>query len=312
MAFLTKYGTIWGAIPQTAGSVFWVAPSDGYTVDGRAYRASDNNDGLSPERALRTIDRAWNLVDANAGDVILLIPNGASAGHIVTGSSVAADIAGVSMFGLPSGRGNRLRNRTSVTTTVTGDEIINVTAADIEFGYFDIIPITASDGIDLTAAADGFYMHNFKIDMATPAVSTSTVGITMAAAEDILIEDFSVICDGAQGNAIVATAAIDSQIRNGTMLQSAGTWASAILCGAATTQLHIDHVDFLPANATLTDGINGTGATIASGVLITRCLFADSVGTAVGNFGAGEAELAENFQLGVGSTDGGVLITAIS
>lgn len=308
MAYLTKYGSLWGAIPQTGGRVYWVAPGDSYTVDGRAYAASDDNDGLSPERALRTIDRAWNLVTANVGDVIMLLPGA----HTVQTTSVAADVAGVTMWGLPAGRGNTLRNRVSITTDITADEIINVTAADIEFGYFDIIPITASDAIDLSAAADGFYMHHFKIDMKTPAVSTSTVGLTLAAAENILIEDFSVICDGAQGNAIVATGAIDSQIRNFTMLQSAGTWASAILCGAATTQLHIANGGFYPSNATLTAGINGTGATIASGVLVTDCRFADSVTVAVDNFDAGECELAENYQLGVGATDGGVLITAIT
>lgn len=312
MGLITKYGTIHGMLPQGAGRIFWVSPSNGYVVDGRSYRASDGNDGLSPERALRTIARAWALVTANAGDMIVLIPNGASAGHIVQTASVAANVAGVTMWGLPSGRGNRLRNRVSVTTDITGDEVVNVTAADIEFGYFDLVPITASDGIDLTAAADGFYMHNFKLDLKTPAVSTSTVGLTLAAAENILLEDFSVVCDGAQGNAIVATGSIDSTIRNFEIKQSAGTWASAILCGAATTQLHIDKGFFLPSNATLTEGINGTGATIASGVLVTDCRFADSVTVAIDSFDAGECEIAENYQLGVGGTDGGVLITAIT
>ena len=308
MGFITKYGTQFGAIPQTAGNIFWVAPAASYTVDGRSYSASDDNDGLSPERAFVTIARAWVKVQANVGDVIMLLPGG----HTVSTASVAADVAGVSMFGIPAGNGNILRNRTTITTDITADEIINVTAADIEFAHFDIIPITAADAIDLSAAADGFYMHHFKVDMKTPVVSTSTVGITLAAAEGILIEDFAVICDGAQGNAIVATAAIDSVIRRGTLLLSAGTWASAILCGAATTQLHIDKVNFLASAATLTAGVNGTGATIASGVLVTDCRFADSVTKAVDNFDAGECELAENFQLGVGSTDGGVLVVAIT
>ena len=298
----------WGSIPVATGRIFFVAPADSYVADGLSYSASDGNDGLSVARALRTIARAWNQATADVGDVIALLPGG----HTVQTASVAASKSGVSMFGIPSGNGNNLKNRVTVTTDITADEIINVTAADIEFGHFDIIPITASDGIDLSAAADGFYMHDFKIDMKTPAVSTSTVGITLAAAEGILIENFSVICDGAQGNAIVATAAIDSVIRDFTMLVSAGTWASAILCGAATTQLHIDKGHFLPSNATLTAGVNGTGATIASGVLVTDCRFADSVTVAIDNFDAGECEIAENYQLGVGSTDGGVLITAIT
>ena len=303
----------WGSVPNTSGRIFWVAPTDGYTINGEVFRASDDNDGLSPERALRTIDRAWNLVIAYSGDAIVLIPNGSSTGHIVQTTSVAADVAGVSMFGMAAGQGNPLKNKTTVTTDITADQIINVTAPDIEFGYFDIIPITAADGIDLSAAADGFYIHDFKIDMKTPAVSTSTRGIrAIGAAENVLLEDFSVICDGAQGEALIATALIDSVIRRGIMLQSAGTWAVAIGCGAATTQLHIDDVRFLPSAATMTAGINGAGATIASGVLVTNCMFADSVTVAIDNFDAGECEIAENYQLGVGSTDGGVLITAIT
>lgn len=298
----------WGFIPNSTGRVFYVAPGNSYTIDGEAYSASDNNDGLSPARALRTIDRAWNLVTADVGDVIALIPGT----HTVSDNSVGADVAGVTMTGIPSGRGNMMRPKTIITTDITGDECINVSAANIEFSHFMLRPITAADGIDLTAAADGFHMHNFSIDMATPAASTSTVGITGAAANNVLIEDFYVECDGAQGNAIVATGLLDSMIRNFTILQSAGTWASAILCGAATERLHIDNGKFLPSNATLTAGVNGTGATIASGVLVTNCMFADSVTVAVDNFDAGECELAENYQLGVGATDGGVLITAIT
>ena len=56
MGYITKYGTIWGNIPNTGGRVFWVSPADTYTVDGKTYRASDNADGLSPERAKRTIN----------------------------------------------------------------------------------------------------------------------------------------------------------------------------------------------------------------------------------------------------------------
>lgn len=312
MSFLTKYGSFWGFIPQTFGRIFWVSPSDGYTIEGRSYRASDGNDGLSPEKALRTIDRAWNLVKANAGDVIMLIPDGASSGHTVQTSSIAADVAGVSMFGLPSGKGNMSKQRTTITTDITADEIMNVTAADIEIGYVNIVPITASDAIDLSVAADNFYLHHFSLDFASPAVSTATVGITCAAASNVLIEDFYVECDGAQGNVIVGTGLLDSTIQNFRIQQSAGTWASAILTGAATNRLHIHNGHFMPSNATLTAGVNGTGATIASGVQVTDCRFSDSVTVAVDNFDAGECELAENYQLGVGSTDGGVLITAIT
>lgn len=305
---MTNYGGIWGTIPQTTGNVYWVSPGATYTLMGDTYSASDNNDGLSPYQALRTIDRAWNLVTANAGDIIMLLPGT----HTVQTTSVAADVAGVSMFGLPGGRGNFTRHKTILTTDITGDEIINVTAANIEMGYFTLRPITASDALDLSAAADNFHLHNFGLDLQTPAVSTSTIGITLAAANYVLLEDFFVECDGAQGDAIVATGALDSIIRNFTIYQSAGTWASAILCGAATNRLLIEKGSFLCAGTAMTVGVNGTGATIARGVAVQDCRFSDLVTVAIDNFDATECEIAENYQLGVGAADGGVLITAIT
>ena len=58
MAFITKYGTYFGQVPVQLGRVHFVAPAASYTVDGRSYSASDDNDGLSPERALLTVDQA--------------------------------------------------------------------------------------------------------------------------------------------------------------------------------------------------------------------------------------------------------------
>ena len=59
-------------------------------------------------------------------------------------------------------------------------------------------------------------------------------------------------------------------------------------------------------------GVNGTGATLASGVLVSYCHFGSLVTKGVDVFDAGEAELAENYAAGVGSADGGALITAIT
>ena len=44
MSFINKYGSYWGFIPQTSGQIFWVAPSASYTIEGRTYSASNDND----------------------------------------------------------------------------------------------------------------------------------------------------------------------------------------------------------------------------------------------------------------------------
>jgi hypothetical protein len=129
MSQLTWSGSLWGAIPQTEGRVHWVSPADTYTVDGRVYSASDNNIGTRPEKALRTIAQAITNATASAGEVIVLLP-----GTHSPAASLAMSKAGITLMGLPRGAGNVLGQRTTI-AAVTGDENINVTAADIEIAY---------------------------------------------------------------------------------------------------------------------------------------------------------------------------------
>jgi hypothetical protein len=106
MGFITKYGSAWGDIPKTNGSVFFVSPSDTYTVEGRSYSASNDNDGLSPERAKRTMAGALTYCTANAGDVIVLLP-----GTHTGSATVAVNVAGVTITGLPKGTAASLNSR---------------------------------------------------------------------------------------------------------------------------------------------------------------------------------------------------------
>ena len=171
----------------------------------------------------------------------------------------------------------------------------------------------ADSAIDLTAAADRLHIHDCAFDMATPAANTGTIGIdAIGAASNVLIDNCYFECDAAQGAAIVATALLDSLIQNCTILQSAGTWAAAIVTGAATDRVVIRDCDFLVSAGTMTIGINGTAATIASGVSLTRCHFSSSTTVGIDGFGAGEADISECYAMGVGATDGGVLIVAIT
>ena len=309
MSHPSNYGRLWGQIPSTAGQVFWVAPSSPYTVNGLSYDASDGNDGLDPDRALLTVDRAWNLVTADAGDVIVLLP-----GTHSPAASIAADIAGVTMMGLPGGAGNYLQQKVTI-AAVTGDQNINVTAANIEIAYLNFIPITADTAIDFSAAANNLHIHHCSFDMVTPAASTGTIGVeALGAASYVLISHCYFEETGAQGPAIVATGTLDSVIEHCTILQQAGTWADALTVGAATDRLVIRDCDFPASNATQTICINGTAATIASGVSVIRCVFSSSItgDLPLNGFGAGEADIAECYVAGVGGTDGGVLLVAIT
>jgi hypothetical protein len=95
MGYLTKYGAQYGDLPMSMGkTIFFVAPAASYTVGGNAYSASDNNDGLSPERALLTIGQAITNATANAGDVIALLPG------THTSAAAARSKAGLTFVGL--------------------------------------------------------------------------------------------------------------------------------------------------------------------------------------------------------------------
>jgi hypothetical protein len=305
MSWPDNYGRLWGQIPSTAGQVFWVAPSASYTVNGQSYQASDDNDGLAPERALVTVDRAWNLVTADVGDVIVLLP-----GTHSPAASIAADVAGVTMTGLPGGAGNYLYQKTTI-AAVTGDQNINVTAADIEIAYLHWIPVTADSAIDLSAAADRLHIHHCSFDMITAAANVGTMGIdAIGAASNVLIDHCYFECDAAQGPGITAGGLLDSVIEDCDFSQTSGTWAAAITQAAGGRRLIIRRCLFHVGNGTMTVGILGTTGGEVSMAQIDNCIFADSVTNAVDTYDAGDCEIVECYQSGLGATDGGVLITA--
>src|SRR3990167_8720227 len=175
MGYLTKYGSLWGAVPQTCGRVFWVSPTDTFTIEGTAWPASDENDGLSPERPLRRVNRAWALVTANAGDIIMLLPGTHVAQNMAgTATSIAANVAGVTMMGLPSMGGNMLRQRASL-NIAAADETVNVTAADIEIANISFVGVAAQTAIatlNFSAAANRLYIHDCTVDVTVQTINT--------------------------------------------------------------------------------------------------------------------------------------------
>lgn len=315
MAYLTKFGTIWGQIPQTSGNVYWVAPAATYTVEGRSYVASDGNDGLSPERAVLTLDYAIGLTTATTGDVIVLLPGS----HSWT-ASVAADVANITITGLPGGKGNPWRQRTSITTTAA-DEIINVTAPGIEIAYLNVIPVTTKAGIDFSAAGDRLYVHHCSFDLYTAAANTGTVGIgatsTSTSADDVVIEDCYFLCDAAQGEGIAMGDSYDYVIQNcGFKVMEAATWAAAVsMLGTTANSGVVRSCQFYTTRGgTITKAIIGASIASTDAVAIVDNRFAGIFTSekAIDDFGAGDARISENYLASIGGGSGGALITAIT
>lgn len=314
MAYLTKYGTLWGAVPQTCGRVFWVSPSDTFTIEGTAYSASDDNDGLSPERPLRRVNRAWALVTANAGDIIMLLPGTHVAANTAgTATSIAANVAGVTMMGLPSmGGGNMLRPRASL-NIAAADETVNVTAANIEIAHIGFVGVagqTAIATLNYSAAASGLYIHDCTVDVTAQTINTGIIGFdATGAAAFVVFERCHFISDGAFGAMIDLTATTDTLVQDCVFTSTTGTLAAAITCGAATDRATIRRNLFNDGAGTITAAVDGTGATIAGGVLLSYN-YGGVTTTLAANFTSGEAELCNNYDGGVGAGDGGVIYTA--
>lgn len=287
MGFLTKYGTFWGQIPQTTGRLFWVSPSASYTVEGRAYSASDDNDGLSPERAFRTIDYAVGKCTANVGDVIVLL-NGA---HTTTGT-ITVDVAGVTITGMPGGprhiadkmAAGGSRMRTSVTQATATTDVFTVTATDVEIAYLHLIPVAGAAGISASNAADRLYVHDCTFNMTT-ASNTATFGIhfplgtgTTTANDDSVIRNCYWYVSDNQGPAIRAAGTmIGCSIESSTFYLGGTTaWDDVIeITLAGSMGNHIRDCDFITqgSGTVMTDCIDVTGATTDGGTQAYRCYF---------------------------------------
>lgn len=302
MSYLTKYGGMWGTVPATAGDVFFVAPSASYSIGvGRAganvsFSASDDNDGKSPERAVLTIQRAIDLAVANNGDVVVLLPGT----HRPT-ATVNVNKAGLKILGVhgAEGKGNELNPLVVVTTmasdtvgnTGTSDDLLNVTVDNTEIGYVTLRPTVGYDAVafETQAELNGFYMHDFKIDLYTPEVALDTRGInfshrrarvgsgygvfsgTGSLIRGIKLENFYIESDGAQGPGLeLATCA--GVVRNGLFYNSAGTWDIAVRVATGVDTVHASNLAFI-TSGTLGVPIEGTDADIQVGFVLDDTSF---------------------------------------
>ena len=260
MGFITRYGSFWGMVPQTSGSVFWVAPAASYTVEGRSYSASNNNDGLSPERAVLTLDYAIGLTTADVGDVIVLLTGAHS-----WAASAVLDVAGVTITGIqrntaPAGtRGAGTRRHSTTVTTSAADTVIKVTAANSEITHLHVIPVTAQAGIDVSGT--NINIHDCTFDMAGMTDSTSTFGVSITGATTLLrVANCTVNGGGAMGGFIDDSAGTDtitlseSVIENNLVssaLAGAAAWAAVISIASGASGILVRDNDFVCTSGAL-------------------------------------------------------------
>lgn len=317
MGFITRYGTIWGQVPDFQGRVFFVAPGSPYTVDGRSYDASDGNDGVSPERALRTINQAVTNATANAGDVILLLEGTHTQTAIQRITKAGLTIHGMRSYNTTF---NAYRPRTILTSTGTSINLLSVEASNTEIGYLMLRPTTAYNTVIFPSAAalDNIYIHHVNVDLSTPAVNLGTTGINLgyrnataltylggdftlqagggiiSANTNVLIEDSVFVSGGAQGPALIIASAY-AVVKRSHAYNTAGTWATAFKVATDTDNTMIEACIFT-STATLSAPIDGAFANNAEGCMVYNCRFGRFGATlAIRNFGSNECSAAENY-----------------
>ncbi len=311
MALLTKYGTQWGAIPQTAGNEFWVAPSASYSVGANSYSASDNNDGASPERAVLTLAQAISNATAGNGDIINLLP-----GTHTSASNVAISKAGLTFIGIhpasrlgPFVRPNPLASKVNWTSTFAGNAV-TVTAADTTFIGINCIPVTARTFCGFSAAAARFSVVDCALTMSA-AASTSTKGFVASGAADLAsFINLSVLNSiGAQGPCLDLTGCTHFVVDKPTVLVDTGSWAVDEQMGAGSQGLIRDG-HWNCSGTAMTIGIDGTGVAVAKAVVIQGNQVGVSPGAGfVKNFTSTYAEVGFNYIATIGAGTGGTLVT---
>jgi hypothetical protein len=325
MGFLTKWGSAWGQIPQTGGSVYWVSPSASYTVDGKAYSASDDYDGLSPERAKLTLASAISAATANAGDQICLLPGT----HTQT-AATALSKAGISIIGLPYfpeqahasqvGAAMSHRPQAIITQSTAATVSLAVTAADVTIANVCLRPITQAASTTFSTAADRLTIRDCMIDMKTPVGHANTKGI-IASGSTQAPDGLNILnCLFLEGNggtscgiALEVGAAVNFKVAGCTFqhdstVASSATWTTASQAQDNCQGIYLNNL-VNGGGGTITNGFKGVTHTGAGIVQFVGNLFTVAVTNPITSWAAADVGLLNNYIATVSGGTGGTLVT---
>ncbi len=311
--YITKYGTLWGAVPQTSGRVYWVAPAASYTVEGRTYSASDDNDGLSPERALRTFNQFNTLATADVGDICVALP-----GTYTFTATQTISKAGLKILGLPGGpidpheHGTRTTRYDASVTTSASAAVFTVTAARTEIAYLHFVPVAGQAGIDLAAADANIHDCTWLI---TTAANTATFGISVtgATARPRISNHYAYVEDN-QGpflRCASASGGMNGGVFQRSMVVLAGTtaWDDVVEITTGVDNFTVRDCDFVHSSgAIMTDIVDVTGNTDDHAVLVMRCYHAVA-GDLTEATATSDIQLCNNYIATIQGGTGGTLST---
>lgn len=122
--------------------------------------------GESWDEPFATLDYAIGRCTASRGDVIVLMP-----GHAETTTAIAADIAGIRIFGLGAGR-----NKPALTATTASTDLLNVTAANVQISGVRFVGAASGCTALLDLQAADFEGVNLVFEHGAAPLMAVTVG----------------------------------------------------------------------------------------------------------------------------------------
>lgn len=323
MGWMTKYGSLYGLPVVQTGRVYYVAPAAAYTIEGRSYDASNDNDGLSPERAIRDLNRFDTLATASVGDVAVLLEGTHTVTAVQRLTKAGLTAVGVhNPYGPESARA--VRPKAILTSTGTSTALLSIEANDCMVDSITLRPTSGFSTVQFRNASPRgtiFYRCYFDLETANPSVDTYGIdfgyradssgaaggSIAKASNTTTLATAYILACafvaQGAQGRALdIATAHVT--VRDCWFHNTAGAWATPLAFATASDHGVIENC-LWTTSGTMGSCIDGTTADVADGLHIINCRFPRvgviTSGLVIDNFGANEAQITESYQEGSGT-----------
>ncbi len=284
-----------GAIPTLGKDIF---------VD--SVTGADTSDGLTPDRALATLDAAFVLCTADKGYQIFILPKHS---ETVTGvGGIAHDVAGVSVYGLGKSRGQRPQFLMDGGATVT----YLISAADAFVSGLDFVSGHSNVATCFGVTATGAHIDDCKFSnnttnedflaciTATGADNTAD-GLTMTGCNWTTIDtdDTAMI--------ITANSILDFSAQHNHMVTTSATAAQFISCTAGALLINGDigynHCFNLMTSGELFISNNGTTNT---GIIHNNFSgHADTSGAHDNGWATGGWRLFENYSASTHAVMGG-------
>ncbi len=336
MAFVTKFGTVFGQLPQQLGRVLFVAPSASYSIDGRSYSASDDNDGLSPERALLTLSQALTNARSDEGETVFLL-RGIHAqtatlrwnkSVAIVGEAPAVEIPGVALGIMPPAI------LSFVGAAAPG---LSIEADNVHLAHLTLRPAPGFGTIIFrNASPDGLVAHNVVVDFSKGQPSLDTAGIDFGYRANVAglatrsmtrlaqttqlatayLSNVRVLSNGAYGPGVL-TATADVTFVDGRFHNRIGVWATAFAVATGTGYIFIANSSWSgQGTSNIAIPVDGTNAGIIAGKVRCQDLRFGArtlviSNSPIDNFAPGVVEVIECYEAGLLGVGGATVSSSI-